>query len=174
MERDVPLHDALFTRKDCRMVLPRLAVEADVPFIHTMIVKAIMMEMPQYSKAAKSAEVDNITFSQIRESIDNHLCVVVGDPYDIAGVCMGEPDAGPIWLSWIVVRPEDRKKGHGEDLIRRFLHQASVLGHKVTCSSVVGNEGSEALLEKCGFSKMATLLDHWHRLDFNLWERIGI
>jgi len=44
--------------------------------------------------------------------------------------------------------------------------------HKVWCDTKVDNVQSISLLISLGYTKVATLKNHWYGLDYYLWEKL--
>jgi ribosomal protein S18 acetylase RimI-like enzyme len=162
------------------MITIRLASAQNPHDIHAtmhLIHQAIENES-EYSDAVTSEEIAHHSYTNIAERVAEGLCLVAVDCKQIVGVCIGEHDCGIIWLNWIAVDPQYQNQNIGRAMLDKFIHNLETTnsrpakGHKIACTTLISNEASKALMGKMGFYKVAPLFNHWHGLDFYLWENL--
>ena len=102
---------------------------------------------------------------------DADAVLIAHDSTGVVGFCISRYDDGLLWLSWIAVRESHRGRGIATQLLDALAAtMTSRRAHKIWCDSRTENRGSARLLERVGFRKAATLVNHWYGQDFYLWE----
>jgi RimJ/RimL family protein N-acetyltransferase len=135
----------------------------------------VLREIPYYNALAKKEESKKYTVSKLKEKIvEDRYSVVcaINDKHEVVGLLFNHFDDYTIWIDWIGVRKDQRRKGIAQQLLMDLLRTAKLRGcHKIWCDCRTTNEPSKAALAKAGFRKIAEIRNHWYGQDFILWER---
>lgn len=139
----------------------------------------VLREIPYYNTIAKKDEAQKYTVSKLKDKLakDRYsvLCAFTNNNKDVVGFLFNHFDDYTIWLDWIGVRKDQRKKGIAKQLLADLFRTAGVRGcHKVWCDCRTTNEPSKAALAKAGFRRIAEIRNHWYGQDFILWERFVV
>lgn len=137
------------------------------------LMREVIEAIPYYNAAAIRAELEKYGPDQLRAlaTSDPQAVLVARDGDGITGFCISGDDDATIWLYWFGVAPRARGRGIGLALLAALGASAASRGaHKVWCDSRTENRESIAVLERTGFSRVATLTNHWHNQDYFLWE----
>jgi ribosomal protein S18 acetylase RimI-like enzyme len=137
--------------------------------------QAVLRDLPYYNSRAKTAELARYSVGCLQDLIrsDPTSVIVAKMDREIIGFCFSREDDGLIWMSWIGVQPNYRRKRIATALIRSLIARASQLGaHKIWCDCRTNNEISVRALVSNGFRQLCTISNHWHGQDFILWEKL--
>ena len=135
--------------------------------------REILAELPYYNDIAKRDEAKKYSPANLRKMVkkDKYSVLIAKNGNEIIGFCFSYFDDYTIWIDWLGVKKEERRKGIGEALLNAVIADANKrTAHKVWCDTRNNNETSKRLLTKLGFRIIAELKNHWYGLDFILWE----
>lgn len=138
---------------------------------------ALMRETIQplsiYNERAIQAELKKYTPAKLRSLAehDPHAVIVARDDSGLTGFCVSRFDDGTIWLDWFGTAARARGRGIGASLLAALANSLPARGaHKVWCDSRTENEKSKSVLERAGYRRITTLVNHWYGQDYFLWE----
>ena len=137
--------------------------------------EAVLRDLPYYNNRAKAAELARYSAVGLQDLIrtDPTSVIVAKIDQEIIGFCFSREDDGLIWMSWIGVHPNYRRKRIATSLIGSLIARASQLGsHKIWCDCRTNNDVSRSTLVSNGFRQLCTIPNHWHGQDFILWEKL--
>lgn len=126
-----------------------------------------------YNERAIAAELTKYTAEKLRAMAgeDPNAILVARDRDGLGGFCISRFDDGTVWLAWFGTAAHARGRGIGAALLSAL---ASTLpprnAHKIWCDSRVDNVESKSVLERAGYKRIATLVNHWYGQDYYLWE----
>lgn len=136
--------------------------------------RLIVDESPFYNEEWKRKSRRQMSQKEVEKRLEDrmwlHLVATEGDR--VLGYCFGNEDGGALWLEWIMVHPEARRRGVAQALLGEVERQSRRRGwHKVWCDTRTNNAYSVPLFRRLGYRRAATLKKHWCKLDFHLWEK---
>ena len=138
---------------------------------------ALMRETIQpltiYNERAIAAELEKYSAANLRSlaANDPHAVIVTRDSQGLTGFCVSRFDDGTIWLSWFGTAARARGRGIGAALLAALADSLPSRGaHKIWCDSRTENEKSKSVLERAGYKRITTLVNHWYGQDYFLWE----
>lgn len=141
----------------------------------SLLFRGILRDLSYYNSLAKWHESRKYSPELLaKKAGEDPLSVLVarGEDGAVVGFCFNHMDDFTIWIDWFGVGRDFRRKGMGEEILKKTFETARKRGaHKVWCDTRSDNEPSKSLLRKVGFSELVTIKDHWYRQDFTLWER---
>ncbi len=126
-----------------------------------------------YNERAISAELKKYTAENLRALAvsDPHAIIVARDSDGLTGFCLSRFDDGTIWLSWFGTAARARGRGIGASLLAALAATLpSRNAHKIWCDSRTDNKESKSVLERAGYTRITTLVNHWYGQDYFLWE----
>jgi ribosomal protein S18 acetylase RimI-like enzyme len=126
-----------------------------------------------YNESAIRAELAKYTPDELRARLagDPSAALVARDGERLVGYCVSRFDNGTIYLDWYGTAPEARGRGIGASLLTALADSLpSRRAHKIWCDSRTDNKESNAVLERAGYHRIATLVNHWYGQDYFLWE----
>ncbi len=126
-----------------------------------------------YNEPAIRAELIKYTPEKLRARAagDPHAVLVARDATGLTGFCVSRFDDGTIWLDWFGTASRARGRGTGAALLAALASTLPLRNaHKIWCDSRTDNKESKSALERAGYKRIATLMNHWHRQDYYLWE----
>jgi ribosomal protein S18 acetylase RimI-like enzyme len=128
-----------------------------------------------YNESAIRAELAKYTPDELRSRVagDPSAALVARNGDALVGYCVSRFDNGTIYLDWYATDPEARGRGRGIG-ISLLAALAETLpsrrAHKIWCDSRTDNKESNSVLERFGFRRITTLVNHWYGQDYFLWE----
>jgi ribosomal protein S18 acetylase RimI-like enzyme len=134
----------------------------------------VLRALPYYNQRAQASELAKYSSDELRELVlaDPGSVLVAKIGQRLAGFCVSREDDMLVWLSWIGVHPECRRKGIASALLGALDERARALGaHKIWCDSRTNNELSKTVLAAYGYRQICTIRNHWYGQDFILWEK---
>ena len=137
------------------------------------LMREIIEPLAYYNAPAIRSELTKYSAAALRELVagDAQAILVARDGTDLVGFCVTRFDDGTIWLSWFGTAVRARGRGIGAALIAALKATLpSRDAHKIWCDSRTDNVESASVLERAGFTRVATLTDHWYHQDYFLWE----
>lgn len=126
-----------------------------------------------YNERAIAAELVKYTAEKLRAKSqdDPHAILVARDGDGLAGFCVSRFDDGTVWLDWFGTAARARNRGIGTALLAALAATLSARSaHKIWCDSRVDNVESKSVLERAGYRRTTTLVNHWYGQDYYLWE----
>jgi ribosomal protein S18 acetylase RimI-like enzyme len=126
-----------------------------------------------YNDRAIRAELTKFTSATLRAlaADDPYALIVARDSEGLTGFCVSRFDDGTIWLSWFGTALRARGGGVGASLLAALAATLpSRDAHKIWCDSRTDNKESKSVLERAGYSRITTLVNHWYGQDYFLWE----
>lgn len=126
-----------------------------------------------YNERAIRAELTKYTSATLRAlaADDPHALIVARDETGLTGFCVSRFDDGTIWLSWFGTAARARGRGIGAALLAALAGTLPSRGaHKIWCDSRTDNAESKSVLERAGYGRITTLVNHWYGQDYFLWE----
>jgi ribosomal protein S18 acetylase RimI-like enzyme len=141
----------------------------------SILFKEVVIALPYYNDLAKQSEIAKYSAALLKDTIlvDPNLILVAKVGTHMAGFCISKPDDGLVWLSWIGVHPQFRRKRIGYCLLDKLekIVKNSV-SHKIWCDCRTENKASKQLLASRGYAQICTVTNHWYGQDFILWEKL--
>jgi ribosomal protein S18 acetylase RimI-like enzyme len=141
----------------------------------TTLFQRILGQLSYYNSLAKRDEREKYSTRELilKQNADSHsVLVAVSSQNRIEGFLFSHFDDYTIWLDWLGVSPESRRKGIGRALINELCRTARIRkAHKIWCDCRTTNLPSIRLLREMKFRKIAEVKNHWYGQDFVLWER---
>lgn len=128
-----------------------------------------------YNEMAIRAELIKYTAEKLRARAagDPHAVIVARDEAGLTGFCVSRFDDGTVWLDWFGTASRARGRGIGAALLAALAATLpSRNAHKIWCDSRTDNKESKSALERAGYTRITTLVNHWYRQDYFLWECI--
>ena len=126
-----------------------------------------------YNEPAIRAELIKYTAEKLRAraEVDPHAILVSRDESGLTGFCVSRFDDGTVWLDWFGTAQRARGRGIGSALLAALANTLpSRNAHKIWCDSRTDNKESKATLERAGYTRITTLVNHWYGQDYFLWE----
>lgn len=126
-----------------------------------------------YNERAIAAELTKYTAEKLRAMAgeDPNAILVARDGDGLGGFCISRFDDGTVWLAWFGTAARVRGHGVGAALLAALAATLpSRHAHKIWCDSRVDNVESKSVLERAGYKRIATLVNHWYGQDYYLWE----
>jgi ribosomal protein S18 acetylase RimI-like enzyme len=126
-----------------------------------------------YNDRAIRAELTKYTPATLRALVadDPHALIVARDETGLTGFCVSRIDDGTVWLSWFGTAARARGRGIGAALLAALTGTLPSRGaHKIWCDSRTDNAESKSVLERAGYRRITTLVNHWYGQDYFLWE----
>jgi ribosomal protein S18 acetylase RimI-like enzyme len=126
-----------------------------------------------YNERAIHAELSNYTAENLRALVagDPHAVLVARDSTGLTGFCVSRFDNGTVWLSWFGTAARARGRGIGASLLAALASTLPLRNaHKIWCDSRTDNKKSRSVLERAGYKRITTLVNHWYGQDYFLWE----
>ena len=136
--------------------------------------RAMLDEIPYYNAIAKRDERAKHTISYLRDKLraDRYAVLVARDGSRILGFTISRFDDHLIWLEWLVVNSDSRRRGVASALIQKLIETAPKRNaHKIWCDTRTTNEPAKSTFRKNGFREIAEVKNHWYHEDYILWER---
>ena len=127
-----------------------------------------------YNAPAIAAELTKYTAENLRSiaAADPHAIFVARDASGLTGFCVSRFDDGTVWLAWFGTAERSRGEGIGGALLTALEATLPARGaHKIWCDSRTENVESKSVLERLGYTCIATLVNHWYGQDYFLWEK---
>jgi ribosomal protein S18 acetylase RimI-like enzyme len=137
------------------------------------LMRHTILAIPYYNDEAKAVEVAKFNAYGLRALVaaDPQAVLVSRDATALTGFCVSRYDDGPVWLTWFGTAEHARGRGVGAALLSALADTLPSRGaHKIWCDSRTENKESISVLERAGFTRIATLTNHWHGQDYFLWE----
>ena len=130
-----------------------------------------------YNRSARDEELQTYKIINLKKMIKDPKMVVFSAKVDnkIAGFGFAKFDSRMIHFLWIGIAINYRRMGIGTKLhkfIYSYAKKCVPKIHKIWGDTRTNNIQSINLLKKMGFVKIATLINHWYRQDYFLWERL--
>ena len=137
--------------------------------------RSAIASSPYYSRRAKRTELKRFSLRHVRDGLKHrdNLFLAAVEKNSVIGAVNGTFEAGLFWIDWIVVGSSHRGQGVATALLQSLesrLQRRRI--HKVWCDSRTTNMESKALLAKHGYSRIATIRNHWYGQDFILWQKL--
>lgn len=126
-----------------------------------------------YNERAIAAELSKYTAEKLRTMAgeDPRAILVARDGDGLSGFCISRFDDGTVWLAWFGTAVRARGRGVGSALLGALAGTLpSRNAHKIWCDSRVDNVESKSVLERAGYRRITTLVNHWFGQDYYLWE----
>lgn len=126
-----------------------------------------------YNERAIAAELVKYTAENLRAKSqqDPHAILVARDSDGLTGFCVSRFDDGTVWLEWFGTAARARNGGIGAALLAALAATLPARrAHKIWCDSRVDNVESKSVLERAGYRRITTLVNHWYEQDYYLWE----
>jgi len=137
------------------------------------LMRATIQPLAIYNERAIRAELVKYTPENLRAlaAADPHAIIVGRDKDGLTGFCVSRFDDGTVWLSWFGAAARARGRGVGAALLAALADTLPSRGaHKIWCDSRTDNAESKSVLERAGYRRIATLVNHWYGQDYFLWE----
>lgn len=138
------------------------------------LMNEVIQSLPYYNERARREETAKYTASHLVSYVsdDPDAVLVAWQEATPIGFCVSRYDDGVVWLSWFGVAASARGLGVGTRMVRALLQTLASRGaHKLWCDTRTDNKGSQIVLERMGFARIARLDNHWYGQDFFLWEK---
>ena len=135
--------------------------------------RATIQPLAIYNERAIRAELAKYTPETLRalDARDKHALIVARDDVGLTGFCVSRFDDGTVWLSWFGTATRARDRGVGAALLAALAGTLRARdAHKIWCDSRVDNVESKSVLERAGYRRITTLVNHWYGQDYFLWE----
>ena len=152
----------------------RYAKQRDIPRVAALF-QAVVGHLGIYSEAAREAELVRCCEPALAFMLANDAkAISVATEHwsdSIIGFCITRVDGQAIWLDWVGIEAESRRKKVGAALVNNLIAEAPLRGAtKVRCTTRTTNPASIKLLQKSKFRRVRrwTVLDQEHLL----WERV--
>ncbi len=125
-----------------------------------------------YNERARRAELVKYSAENLRSlAAEPHAILVTRDDDGLTGFCVSNFDDGTVWLSWYGTAARARGRGIGAALLAGLAATLPARDvQKIWCDSRTDNTESNTVLERAGYTRVATLTNHWYGQDYNLWE----
>ncbi len=152
-------------------IVPMTVDEADAV---SELVTSTIRSLSYYNERAQTEEVGKYGPSDLISSLneDAYSVLLAKENDEIIGFCISKYDDGLVWLAWFGVKASHRNKGVGEKLLTALEGSAPKRrAHKIWCDTRTVNLTAQHVLQKAGYTKIATLENHWYGQDFLLWEK---
>ena len=152
----------------------RRANPKDIPKL-SLLMSLIIATTEYYSKEAQKEEIKKHDARALKQYLSDrkyYHCLVAVDRKEIVGFAIGRNEAGVFWGDWLGVRRDNRRKGVGKALMKKwekYLKQRRV--HKIWCDTRTSNKESNDLLKKLHYRKLGIFRNGWYKQDFFLWEK---
>jgi ribosomal protein S18 acetylase RimI-like enzyme len=152
----------------------RYGIEDDLPPVEHLL-HEVVSQSTLYTSEARAAEIAryNRAFlgAMLAEDRKAILIALAGD--SCVGISISNDQCGPLWINWLVVKAEMRRRGIGEALVRHLLVEAAARdATKIWCDTLTNNHSAISLFTKLGFRRLCELKNHWHGQNYFLWERM--
>jgi ribosomal protein S18 acetylase RimI-like enzyme len=156
------------------LILPQIGSIAAHEFdALTTLMRETIRPLSIYNERAIQSEFAKYTEASLRAlaAVDPHSIIVARDSDGLTGFCISRFDDGTIWLSWFGTAARARGRGIGAALLAALAATLPARdAHKIWCDSRTENEKSKSVLERAGYRRITTLVNHWYRQDYFLWE----
>jgi ribosomal protein S18 acetylase RimI-like enzyme len=139
----------------------------------TVLMHDTIKQLDIYNERARRSELAKYTLQSLAAlaAADPHAIIVARDADGLAGFCISRFDDGTIWLSWFGTAARARGRGFGAALLAALAGTLPARdAHKIWCDSRTENEKSKSVLERAGYRRITTLVNHWYGQDYYLWE----
>lgn len=136
--------------------------------------RTVVSPLTYYNQRALAEEVAKYRAARLSKMVqeDPDAILVARSETGLMGFCLSSYDDGLLWLAWFGVSLDARGLGVGTKLLEALEESAPRRrAHKVWCDTRTSNEASARVLERAGYSRIATLRNHWYGQDFYLWEK---
>jgi|GEM_PF-765366 len=138
------------------------------------VIETVVQAIPYYNDLAKQSEIAKFQTSDLISKIeaDKHSVIIATINDEIVGFCMTRFDDYIILLEWFGVLETHRGKGIANLLLTALNETISIRQcHKIWCDCRTSNKASIHILTNHGFKQLVTILNHWYKQDFILWEK---
>jgi RimJ/RimL family protein N-acetyltransferase len=137
------------------------------------LMRETIQRLTYYNEPAIRAEFAKYTAKNVRSraSGDSQSVIVARDDSGLIGFCVSRFDDGTVWLDWFGTELRARGRGIGASLLAALADTLpSRNAHKIWCDSRTDNKESRSVLERAGYRRITTLVNHWYGQDYFLWE----
>jgi ribosomal protein S18 acetylase RimI-like enzyme len=136
--------------------------------------EVIVTPLVVYNQAMRNEQLATYTPDYFLEKItgDTRSIALAETQKGLSGYVITTYQGGPIWIDWVLIKPDAQGMGVGEKLVKFVMQEAKARNsHKVWCDTRTDNHPAIKLFKKFNFELKCELKDHWQHQDYYIWER---